>query len=96
MDMVPHQSVGIDTAGSAVFVTGEQKKVFLIISGIFEYVLFLIPSGNHMVKGTCVLDAGLSCHVERVAEHRGAVNISIFKSDPVYRFSFSFILCQRS
>jgi hypothetical protein len=78
VNVVPHENIGIEKKLVAVLVDGEELEIFLIVRGVFEYLLALITTGDDVVECSLVFDAGLACHGRpRTAKGRGNVNILI-------------------
>jgi len=60
--MVGHEYVGKEMKVIALFVADKDLKKFTIIEGIFKYLLFLVSSGDYMIKGAFVFNSRFSSH----------------------------------
>lgn len=82
MDVVAHEHVGIQRVMIAVLVDGEELDEFLIVSGVFEYLLSLVSARDDVIERPLKLYSRLSRHGSTISEEINNVKIAIFKSDP--------------
>jgi predicted cation transporter len=65
MNMVGHEYVRVEVEVVALLVCGKDFEKFPIIEGIFKYLLFLVPSRDHVIKSAFVFNPGFSGHGKR-------------------------------
>ena len=83
VNMVAHQHIGVEAIMVALLVSGKNFQVFLVIRRFLEYLLFLVSSGDDVIKRAVIFYSWLSWHDGKIAKSTRCVNNSIFKSDPI-------------
>jgi hypothetical protein len=83
MDMIAHENISVETEMMTRFIGGNYLKVFFVIRGFLEDLLFLVTARDDMIKGAGVFDAGFSWHGRMLAKPVKNVNNYRFKSDPL-------------
>ena len=84
MDVLVHKNIGIDAAAGTVLVYREEQEVLLEVYGILEYPLLLVAARNDVIEGAGILNARFSRHSAIVVNGEEIVDISCFKSDPIW------------
>jgi hypothetical protein len=79
MDMVAHEDIGVQVIMISVPIDEEELKKFIVVGGLFEDLLALVPTRDHVVKCAFKLNAGLTGHEGGYHEKN---RMSILKSDP--------------
>jgi len=69
--MIPPEDKGGETELRAVFVDGEELKIFLMIRGVLEYFLALVAASDDAVEGSLIFNAGLTCHGPKNSKRAG-------------------------
>jgi hypothetical protein len=67
MNMIAHQDISIQDILISNLVIGKDLEITLMVFYVFEYPLPLVPTGNHMVKGSLIFDPRLPCHIQRLS-----------------------------
>lgn len=67
MNMIAHQDISIQAILISDLIISKYLEITPIVFYVFEYSLSLVPSGNHMVKGSLIFDPRLPCHTQRIS-----------------------------
>jgi hypothetical protein len=68
--MVAHEHIGVQMIMISVPIDEEALEKFIIVGGLFEDLLALVPTRDHVVESAFKLDAGFPWHGRRLSRGR--------------------------